>query len=392
MSLILSPAVLAGSDPSREALDGFKKAMKSKSERDRISALDRIVDLPGKSAGKELRRVASRDRSERVRAAAAAAIARRGDPKDLKFLLNLCRTLKKKPIALAGVLDAIGEYRNPKAAKAVADLGRKWMHKHKYPALAAIRALGRIPAKPSVDSLIGMLEMTFVRRGRGRENTDGVGGYYGGGNVSSDTHAKMSDFRQYIVASLRGLTGEIIGAEVSVWKEWWEENRSGYVFGGGGTDPNRMARLTDARYRYSIARPDEAWRWTKDVEEGFTRTAELKVDTKVVGRVSILTYNTWTRSPASTGAMAKLAKQQLFDGVRELGDKETWSEEVELDSVPALKHELSGTREGGRMTLTQVMIAHRDIMYVIRTTTLPGISITQKKHAEDFLPSFKFLD
>ena len=66
--------------------------------------------------------------------------------------------------------------------------------------------------------------------------------------------------------------------------------------------------------------------------------------------------------------------------------------EVELDSAPALKHGLSGNREGRKMTLTQVMVSHRDIMYVIRVTTLPGISITQKKQAEDFLPSFKFLE
>ena len=145
-------------------------------------------------------------------------------------------------------------------------------------------------------------------------------------------------------------------------------------------------------FRYSISRPNDRWQWTNTVEKGFNRTAELRNGTTVTARLSILAYNTFTRSPASTSEMAKQAQKELRDEIRELGDKEKWGEQVTLDSVPAVRHTLEGSRGGGRMKLTQTMVAYRDVMYVIRLTILPGISKTDAKVAEDFVGSFKFME
>ena len=153
-----------------------------------------------------------------------------------------------------------------------------------------------------------------------------------------------------------------------------------------------MPRLAVTEFRYSIARPNDRWQWTNTVEKGFSRTAELRNGTTVTARLSILAYNTFTRSPATASEMAKQAQKQLTDEIRELGDKEKWGEQVTLDNVPALRHTLQGSRPGGRMKLTQTMVVYRDIMYVIRLTTLPGISKTDAKVADDFVGSFKFME
>ena len=396
LSLIFSTVVMAGASSTKEQLAEFKKAIKSKGERDRITALSRIAGLPGNDAAKEIRKVAARDKSERVQAAAALALARRSNPKDLKFLLGLFRSLKKRPVALAGVVDAVGEYRDPRAVEKVAEIGRKWMRKHKYPALAAIRSLGKIPARASVTHLIKLCEATYVRPGygpaRGAATAPVDSSSPGSGNVSSDTQARLSDFRPYVVASLRKLTGEVLGNDAAIWKEWWEENEDTFDFGTVSSNPNRMLRLAVTDFRYAITRPNERWQWTNTPEKGFTRTAELRSGTTLMARLSILTYNTFTRSPATTAEMVELAKKQLLDEVRELGDKEQWGEKATLDNVPAIRHTLEGRRDGGRMKLTQTMVVHRDVMYVIRLTILPGISMTDAKVAEDFVGSFKFME
>jgi hypothetical protein len=395
MSLILSMGARAGSDETDEALDRFKEEMRSDSDRDRITAISRIAPLPGKDVSKAIRRVVARDRSERVQAAAACALARRGDSKDLRFLLNSLPAFKKRPVALAGVVDAIGVYRDPKAADKVADIARSWMRKHKYPTLAAIRTLGKIPCRKSVTHLIKIFELTYVNPGygpaRGAATPPVDGSSPGSGNVSSDTVARLSDFRQYIHASLRGLTGEAIGNQVAVWKEWWDENERDFDFKGAREDPNEVLRVSVPEFRYSIARPDDKWKWTDEPEEGFTRTAELRQHTKVVARLSILTYDIWRRSPAKTIEMAELAKKELHEKFRELGDKEVWNVDARLDGIPGLRHKITGKRRGGEFMVRQTMVVHRDVMYVIRETILPGIGRDDRKVAEDFIASFKFM-
>jgi len=389
VSLILSSGAQAGDDSAKAALDDFERAMKSDGERDRITALSRIATVPGKEVAKAIRRVVTKDRSERVQAAAAMALARRGDSKDLKFLLGIIRSLRKKPVALAGVVDAIGEYRDRRSVEKVADVGRSWLRKHKYPTLAAIRTLGKVPARNSVSELIRIYELTVARPGYGPARAAAKEGVdttpTASGNVSGDTVARLSDFRPYIIASLTRLTGENIGYDIECWKDWWEDNEATFDFEKIADNPNRQLTLSDTEFRYSISRPDEKWQWVEEPEEGFSRTAEIRQGTTVVGRLSILTYSVWTRSPSNTEAMAEAAKKKLLDEVRELGDQETWSEKVELDGVPALRHTLSGKRRGGKMTLTQTMVAHRDVMYVIRLTLLPGIDRSAAKVAEDVL-------
>ena len=389
--LLPGAAGLAADDEVKESIEAFKKAMKSKEERDRIRAINQLATINDKKVSKELKNVVRGDRSERVSAAAAQAIGKLGNDKDLAFLTGSIRSLKKRPLVLAGVCDAIGDFRNPKTADPLFDVARSWMSKHKYPAMAAIRSLGDCPSRKAIENLIDLFELTFPRSAPG--HSDGTT-YYPPAGVSDETQARMSDYRPYVVKSLQKLTGEQI-TDLDIWKEWWEDNGKTFNPGEVQDDPNSMLRFVDDEFRYQISRPNEEWKWIDKPESGFTRTAELGGDS-VVGRVSILTYSVWSRTPSSMPEMATkqkkllkkefaFVKEQKWDVTLKMGKTD------EQEGADAIRQTIAGVWDDVNARLIQTIFVHRGIMYVIRVTQLPGLSHSGIKDTEKFVESFKFL-
>ena len=382
----LVPAVagVARGDEVKDRIAAFKKKMKSGDERDRIRAVNNLATLSDKAVGG--------DRSERVRAAAAQALGKLGNPKDLGFLTGSIRSLKKKPLALAGVVDAIGDYRNPKTADPLYDVARSWMTKHKYPAMAAIRSLGDCPSPKAIEYLIKLFELTYPRGAPG--HSDGTT-YYPPANVSDETATRMSDYRPYVIKSLQKLTGEQI-SDLDIWKEWWADNGRSFRPGEAHDDPNSQRRLVDDEFRYKITRPGDDWKWIDKAERGFNRTAELTEDGEVTARLSVMTYSVWSRTPTTAGEMARKQKEFLLkEFAFQKGEK--WDETVKMgkteeqDGVDAIRQTIAGVWDDTNARVVQTIFAHRGIMYVIRVTQLPGLSHGGEKSTGVFVDSFEFL-
>jgi hypothetical protein len=344
--LVPAAAGIASGDVVKDRIAAFKKTMKKGEERERINAVNALAKLPHKSVNRELRKVVGGDRSERVQAAAAVALAQLGNPKDLSFLMGAVRGLKKKPLALAGVVDAIGEYRHPKSADVAYDVARKWLTKHKYPAMAGIRALGKIPSRKSVEYLIKVFDLTYPRSAADGFD-DGVT-YHPPTTTSDETLARLSDYRPYVVKG-------------------------------------------------RISRPTEDWRWAEKPEKGFNRTADLKPDGgQIAARLSIMTYSVWVRTPNTAAEMATKQKDFLEKEFAFVKEKR-WDEKVRMGKtddqpgVEALRQTIAGTWGEKNARVTQTIFVRQGIMYVIRLTAFPGLSNRGEREARDFVDSFRFL-
>jgi hypothetical protein len=393
-ALILVMVFAAGALAADEkaAIAAYKEAMKSKKERERIAAVCGLAEVPGKKVTSLIRKAVRSDRSERVQAAAALALARRGDPKDLRYLLSCLRGLKKKPIALAGAVDGIGEYREPKTAEALFDVGRYWMAKHKQPTLAAIRALGAIRSADAIELLLKLYDQTYVQGGAGA----GLAGPSDSGSVASgytsdDTQARMSDFRPYIVGGLRRITGVAYGDDLEAWQEWWADNEKTFDPASIEEDPNRTMGLTDTRCRYSIVRPNEDWKWRAEPEPGFDRTAVLTKEGKAVGHLSILAYSTWAREPSSLAAMAKNIKEELERTVSPI-QEQTWDQKVKVGSVEGIRHRVVGVRDKRVAIIERTILVHREFMYVIDLSLTREVFGYDREDARRFVDSFRLLE
>jgi hypothetical protein len=390
--LVPASAGITAADEVKDRIAAFKKKMKTGEERDRIRAINDIATLPDKAVNKELKKVVGSDRSERVRAAAAQALGKLGNPKDLSFLIGSIRSLKKKPLALAGVVDAIGEFRSAKAVEPVFDVAKKWMTKHKYPAMAAIRAMGKIPSRKSIQYLIKLYELSIPRSAPGMD--DGRT-YHPPTAPAEETQARLQDYQPYIIKSLQKLTGELI-ADVEIWKEWWEDNQRSFNPADVKVDPNQSLRLVEDEFRYEISRPSMEWKWVEKPEKGFNRTAELDEEGAVLATLSIMSYSVWARTPTTAMEMAKKQKDFLTKEIAFVKEQK-WDETVkmgktdEAEGVDAVRQTIAGTWEDRNVKVKQTIFVHRGIMYLIRVTLLPGISHGGYKEADEFVESFKFL-
>jgi hypothetical protein len=228
-------ALLAGTARAgtREEVKAFREVMKEGTGDEQLRAIADLARLDDDAVGRELRKVVSTHRSDRVRAEAARALGRRGDPKDLRFLLGAIRGgLKKRPVALAGALEGIGEYGDPRSVRDLVDTTKYWMPRHRMPARAAISALGRIREGEAVEGLIALLDLTRIRKtGRGAsvQAADRSQQHVGRGAVADETVASVAEYRPHLRKTLTRLTGEAF-ADAETWMLWWDDVGESFEF------------------------------------------------------------------------------------------------------------------------------------------------------------------
>jgi len=394
IALLASGTDAAPDDDLKEKIAQFRRAYKEGGERTRIKLVNDLATIRDKAAGTEIRKVVRGDRSERVQAAAAVALGTRGDPKDLAWLSGATRSLRKKPIALAGVIDGIGEYRQPKMVKLLEDTACKWFAKHKYPVLASIRALSKIRSSKSVEALINLLGRTHVSRGMqgphgaGRDGSV-QGGPGGSGMVSDDTQARVADFRPYILKGLQRLTGEV-NSDLDLWQEWWEDNERTFDASKVRDDPNGNLTFTDDVHRFTISRPTSSWKWIEKADRGYSHTAVFEYEGEEGGRLSVLAYSTWVHGPIVASELAAKLRKTLEEEVSLVTEKR-WDQAVEIDGAAAIRHKVKGARDTNVVTVEQTIFLHRAVMYVIETTVREGVFGQDREDFEKFRDSFKFL-
>ena len=391
--LLITAAPVFSADDEREQLKAFKLALKSTEEADRLKAVSEYGVLPGKSIGKQLRKVVTGDRSDRVRAAAARAIGSRRNKKDISFLLSTFKSLKKRPVALAGAIDGVGFFGEPKTADAVYDAGRLWLTKHKYPALATIQALGRIRSGESVELLMKLYDLTYPRAGYG-PGADGGGSIdgsapTGSGMTNDDTRAALGDFRPHIIAALQGITGEMLD-DLDNWQEWWREVEDTFDPATVKIDPNRQLKLVDSTCSYQIKRPGSEWKWQEKPKEGYSRTAVLTEDDEVTAYLHLLAYSTMERGPRDAKTLAAEEKERLKGMFTELSE-ENFDEAIKVDGVDAIRHTAAGVKGMESAYHRVTFVGRRDYIYVLWFTLTDSAGRGTQESVREFEGSFKFL-
>ena len=389
---LLFSAVGFADDDIRAQIKAFKKAMKSEEEDGRVRAIARLAPIDDKAVSRELRKVVASDRSDRVRASAARALGHRGDRKDLSFLVRCLKSLKKRPVALAGAAEAVGQYAEPRTADALYDVGRQWLLKHKYPAQASIRALGKVPSLDAIESLIKLMELTYPRPGRGPGGENGnLDGSFGSipGLTSDDTSATLSDYRPYLVASLQKLTGESL-TDLPDWKEWWEQIAPDFDPSSVKDDPNRQFKLIDTDYCYIIRRPSGEWTWQDKAKKGFNRTAALKEGDRVSTNLHLLAYSTQDRAPRDHRTLAASEKEALLKSFTRISEQ-TWAEEVKFEETEGIRHTILGYVDGKLTRYRITYFKHRFYVYVLWFSLEARPSRDVMKDVESFEESLRFL-
>ena len=384
---LLVVAALAGPVLGRSSddLDEFRDALKTESERARIQAVHDFGARDIDGVERELRKIVFSDPSELVSAEAARVLGERGDRRDQGFLLASLDKLKKRPIALAGAVDGLARYQEPRIVKPLYEVARDCMKKSSFPTQAAIRALGRVPTADSVDYLIRLYRQTYPSGGAsGREDLSIPG-------ATGDSIAKMMQAcRPFIESSLTRLTGLRLGS-CSDWESWWKKAERGFVPVTHEEDPNADLAFADDDFGYRITRPNDVWQWLESPEEGFSRTAEFRKDGRMSARLSILAYSTLLRTPETVPEMLERQKEELLARCAKV-EKQEWSGRAKCGDI-IVQQEIEGTRtDGTYFRIRQAVLRKGDTLFVLRLTLDKWASAREKKSAEDFLQSFRLFE
>ncbi len=202
------PARVVELDPARvkELVSVFEKGWRKLSEEQKVESIHEIAETSHDLASAAIAKQGLRDRSPRVRAAAAEALGVMGRKNVVPALLSALKKDDKELNVALPIIQSLGEIGDPRAVDA---LGKGWWSQRTGEqaitvARAKIRALGNIRHPASVDTLINALYAT-------KDETIG--------RIGAD-----------LLTAMKKLTGQDLGNSRQAWKDWWKKNRASYRF------------------------------------------------------------------------------------------------------------------------------------------------------------------
>jgi hypothetical protein len=386
--LLLASAGRANPDAD-EALRRLANARESGNVAAICRAVHAMGDVEDAKIQKQLRKIASRDRDDRVVAAAARELGEDRQKKDLRLLTRLVKSYRKRPRALEGVLEALGQYGSPRSVDLLYDQIRYFMSRHKGATLAAIEALGRVRTREAVERLIDAMNLTQPRMGMGAQGKDVDGFGSLPGITSDDTVASLSAYRPDIARSLRRLTGEPLESPED-WREWWLGVRKTFRPPEPEDEGNLQLAFRDGRARYAIRRPSGKWRWVEKTEDGFDRTAERRVDGRRVAWLSIHVHAVEEAEPSTVKGLLEEQEDRLKDAYRIY--RATWNEPARLGGKAASGQTVECEIDDRQCRLAQAAIKHRGRLYLVRWAMTEGAGYEEREELEKFVESFELLD
>jgi len=209
----------------------------------------------------ELRDLA-KSADDRIACAAIQTGAAHKDPKLLEWLRariedkELFKEKGGRPDVYNAVLEALPAYRDAATLKALAEVERGFLNGSAEFSPPAIRAFGSVAHKSVVDQLITWL--AAVEQSHGGKSSGGAGGNQG---YTAETTKARDASRAAILETLAALTDQDQG-DYAGWKKWWSEHAATFVFpkpdAPDAGDVSKLAEWTDARYGYTVKRPDAA--------------------------------------------------------------------------------------------------------------------------------------
>lgn len=175
---------------------------------------------------------ALKDRDVTVRVAALEAVARRRDEKSATTLIREAK--KSNPDTAAVAMDYLVHYPTPETVEALSDLAGSYKPEVAIPALDALSAIGTPDALPAFEQALKSgkwpIRVSAIR-GLGKLKKKASIDLLVG-RMPSEEGRMLAEVGQ----ALRGLTGKSIGYAAGAWKAWWEANRETFSFDAAATE------------------------------------------------------------------------------------------------------------------------------------------------------------
>jgi hypothetical protein len=343
---------LASGDPAE-----LLEALRSPDPAVRIEAARALGPVSGDAVSAALA-ASLGDPDAEVRAAAVAALGGRRDPPSLAALRASLRTFAKDPAMLAAVVTSLGASEDAASAGEVASIARQSATADPRLAEACLDALGRLPARESVECLVSLL----------------------GGPLAAEARESLVD-----------LTGLPFRSD-ETWQKWWRHSR-------GNWRPLPLLPAPDAvEYR------SESWRFRLAVPHAgrFPITRPAGSAAQVLWRgpkdeagfawVDVLTHAVLEGEPRTLEEQSNRVRRTMEQSLREAKDAE-YGKAARFAGVKAVRHEATGILSDGRVVRWRnIVFEHNGILYTISAGIETGATARVRRDHESILASFRLLD
>jgi len=311
---VLVPQGTARADEIDDQIAAMMDAAKAKDEGKCIAKMVELQDRHDQRINDALAVLTKKGRLPKIASNAIRQLAMRKDEafaKKVKSKLGDKKLFKvdddSELVVPLAYLDAAAIYANPKNAKNLIKIVKKYIPKHAKVSTRAIKAYGAVQDKEVVDQLILWLIQT-----------ESTGQSQGGKNMSEEARELNRKAKTAVIDTLAALTQQEIGDGKS-WQDFWDKRRKNYVFpdpNAADVDPATLAEWSDIAYGYTIKKPEgETWTFTDAGTEWSRMRLESRdpKDELVMARVDFMIHNLSTQSPKTIGELAKWYKGDLAE-------------------------------------------------------------------------------